>query len=573
MASDDVPILWSSRMLVTFMCFWGITIVIFLRYNMSMAIVCMVNHTAVNAQNLHLQDLADNGHQDLSNMTRVGYVTSAEVNVLVNSMNNQTLRRSACGTSSNEQTTEDTEDGPLLWSKDTQGLVLSAYFWGYVGLQLVSGWVVGRVGSRYTLGLSILAASVACVFIPVTAMHSAVGTMVLRVFIGFVSGVSAPAVHNLLSNWAPAKEISTLGSWAYAGYSVGGLGANAISGLLCKYGFAGGWPSVFYVFGGIGIIFSIAWFLLIRERPTEHKRISIAERDYILRNIEDHESKQKSLKMPLGKILTSMPVYAIIVSGFTVDFSGMLFYLYIPLYLSEVMFFDVSSNGLTASLPFIFQFILQIVTGSIADAVVQRTQLSISIARKLFDAVGKIICIISLVAIGFVDCSQPVVAVVLIIISLSSIGIQNCGYYVNPLDIAPPYSGFIIALANTFGAFCGFITPPIVGAITGSNPSRETWQIVFLVSAGVVAFGCIFYTIFASGNIQPWAQADLKIPKVMEIHLEDNGLLLDKTDFGSNRRESQTEKVENGGRRDMSKSLLIQKTSGSPVESVQMRRE
>ncbi|XP_035827924.1 putative inorganic phosphate cotransporter [Aplysia californica] len=238
----DVPIMWSSRMWVTFMCFWGITIVISLRYNMSMAIVCMVNHTAVNAQS------SDDGL--FSDAKRLLHLSeSGGVNGSANHWQPQKNGRSECGVRFGNETVEHNEDGPLLWSKETQGFVLSSYFWGYVGLQLVSGWVVGRVGSRYTLGLSVLAASVACVFIPVTAMHSVVGTMVLRAFIGFVNGVAAPAVHNLLSNWAPAKEISTLGAFAYAGHSVGGLGSNAISGLLCKYGFAGGWPSVFYVFG------------------------------------------------------------------------------------------------------------------------------------------------------------------------------------------------------------------------------------------------------------------------------------------------------------------------------------
>jgi hypothetical protein len=35
--------------------------------------------------------------------------------------------------------------------------------------------------------------------------------------------------------------------------------------------------------------------------------------------------------------------------------------------------------------------------------------------------------------------------------------------------------------------------------------SRESWQIVFFIAAGVYAFGAITYCVLASGTIQPWA--------------------------------------------------------------------
>jgi len=42
-----------------------------------------------------------------------------------------------------------------------------------------------------------------------------------------------------------------------------------------------GWESVFYVTGAIGIIWSVAWFLLVFDSPSQHPRISTEERRYI----------------------------------------------------------------------------------------------------------------------------------------------------------------------------------------------------------------------------------------------------------------------------------------------------
>lgn len=46
-----------------------------------------------------------------------------------------------------------------------------------------------------------------------------------------------------------------------------------------------GWESVFYVTGGIGIIWSVAWFLLVYDSPSQHPRISDEERRYIQESI------------------------------------------------------------------------------------------------------------------------------------------------------------------------------------------------------------------------------------------------------------------------------------------------
>lgn len=54
-----------------------------------------------------------------------------------------------------------------------------------------------------------------------------------------------------------------------------------LSGYLASVTFMGGWPLAFYVFGGLGIIWSIVWWLIIFDSPATHPKISPQERDYI----------------------------------------------------------------------------------------------------------------------------------------------------------------------------------------------------------------------------------------------------------------------------------------------------
>lgn len=55
-----------------------------------------------------------------------------------------------------------------------------------------------------------------------------------------------------------------------------------LSGLLSEYGFAGGWPSIFYVFGAVGTIWCIAFLIMVYEDPESHPHISEDEKKYIL---------------------------------------------------------------------------------------------------------------------------------------------------------------------------------------------------------------------------------------------------------------------------------------------------
>lgn len=55
-----------------------------------------------------------------------------------------------------------------------------------------------------------------------------------------------------------------------------------LSGLLAtQTGFANGWPSIFYVFGIIGVVWSVAFLMYVYEDPSSDPKISEKERKYI----------------------------------------------------------------------------------------------------------------------------------------------------------------------------------------------------------------------------------------------------------------------------------------------------
>jgi len=79
--------------------------------------------------------------------------------------------------------------------------------------------------------------------------------------------------------WAPPHEKSRLIGFSCSGNNIGNIIALSLGGWLCD---VDGWSSVFYLFGAVGIVWSILMFGLNSDTPQTHKFISDMERDYIV---------------------------------------------------------------------------------------------------------------------------------------------------------------------------------------------------------------------------------------------------------------------------------------------------
>jgi MFS transporter, ACS family, solute carrier family 17 (sodium-dependent inorganic phosphate cotransporter), member 5 len=62
--------------------------------------------------------------------------------------------------------------GEFEWDEVTQGLILGAFFWGYLISQVPGGRVAEVYGPKVVFGVSIMANVVLCLFLPLaTRLH------------------------------------------------------------------------------------------------------------------------------------------------------------------------------------------------------------------------------------------------------------------------------------------------------------------------------------------------------------------------------------------------------------------
>eukprot|EP00741_Cyanophora_paradoxa_P005499 tig00000889_g5331.t1 len=162
----------------------------------------------------------------------------------------------------------------LHWSQQTVGLILGAFWWGYLATQVLGGWLSHRVGGRRVLAGGIALCSAAAFLHRPAAALGAPCFFGVRVLVGLAEGVAFPAIHALLADWVPQAESSRAVAVVTSASYLGTIAANAASPPLLA---AHGWPSVFYLFGAVGLAWLPPWLWLSSDKPEHHPRIGPGE--------------------------------------------------------------------------------------------------------------------------------------------------------------------------------------------------------------------------------------------------------------------------------------------------------
>ncbi|KAF2885040.1 hypothetical protein ILUMI_21156 [Ignelater luminosus] len=445
-----------------------------MRTNMSVAIVAMVNHSAITPEDLVYDD--------------------------------------ECGRD-NETTSEQT-DGEFIWETDIQAYILSSFFYGYVITQIPFGILAKKYGSIRFLGYGMLLNSVFGLLVPISA-HWGLGWLIAVRFIqGLGEGPIVPCTHALLAKWIPPNERSRMGAFVYAGAQFGTVISMPLSGLLSAS--EAEWPSVFYVFGAIGTAWSIAFLLFVFEDPETHPRIQAEEKNYIQKSLWG-TAPSSSPPIPWKSIITSLPFWAILIAHMGHNYGYETLMTELPTYMKQVLHFGIKDNGFLSALPYLAMWFFSMGISHVADWMLSSKHFTHTAVRKIINSIGQYGPAVALIAAAFTGCDQWLTVSILTIgVGLNG-GIYS-GFKVNHLDISPRFAGILMAFTNCLANLAGLLAPIYAGNIIKREPTQAKWAIVFITAGAVYAVCCTFYNIFGSGQRQPWDNPENDEKRPSEIN-------------------------------------------------------
>ncbi len=360
----------------------------------------------------------------------------------------------------------------------------TAFLLAYAALYLIGGRVVDRLGTRWGFLLIMLWWSLACI-----AHGLATGFMwllVMRFLLGMGEGGAFPAASRVVSEWLPLNERSTGMGIINAGTAVGSLLAPPMIGAVILLS---GWRAVFFVAGGIGLLWVVWWAYAYRNNPAPLPTGAA-------------ETRTLGRKLSLREIVSMRSVQSLMFAKFMSDSAGYFMFFWLPKYLYDARGFDIKQASYYAWIPYAASGVGCAVGGWWSSRLLRKGS-SLDFSRKVVLGVNAL-SMPSLMLVPLVSVQHALLLFCVVFFSLQS---WSTIVMTIPTDIFPLSAvGTVAGLVGFGGSMGGALFGLIAGSMLGHGFSYAT---LFLLvgTFHLIGFSAV---VFLGGRIQPLDSVELR---------------------------------------------------------------
>ena len=359
------------------------------------------------------------------------------------------------------------------------GYVFAAFTWAYSLFEIPGGWLGDKLGPRKVLTRVVVWWSF---FTAATGWTwSFLSLVVTRALFGAGEAGCFPNLTKAFTTWLPPDERVKAQSILWLSARWGGAFTPLIVVFVLQFA---GWRRAFEIFGVLGLVWAVAFWLWFRDDPREHPQVNAAERA-LLTGTENLASAHS--KVPWARFVASATTWLLWGQYFCLSYGWYFYPTWLPTYLQEARGQVMAKGAFLAGLPLFFGGIGCFVSGFVAARLAPR--MGVGPARKAIAAFGMTGAgLMLLVSLRIADPTWAMVAM-----GLASF----CNDLVMPsawgacMDVGGRFAGTYSGSMNMMGNFGGVAGPIVVGYIleaTGHN-----WALAFYVAAAVYLVGAILW--------------------------------------------------------------------------------
>ncbi|NTW72246.1 MAG: MFS transporter [Eubacteriaceae bacterium] len=366
------------------------------------------------------------------------------------------------------------------------GLIFSAMSWSYTFMQIPSGWLLDRFGTRKVYGVALGGWSV---FTMLIGLSNSFSTMIMnRIGLGFFESPAFPANNRIVTTWFPSRERGfAIGSYTGAEYVGLALCTPILTWLLVTFG----WSSIFIATGLLGIFVAVIWFFSYRD-PAHSKHINRGEIELIKSGgglsdtIVEHK---KVTSRELKYLFTSRQLWGMYIGGFSNAAILFFFMTWFPSYLVNEKHMELLKVGIYGALPYFAAIAGVLFAGKWSDWMYLKGY-GLGMSRKLPVIVG---LLLTSVVIGSNFTSDVNIVITFMCIAFFGQGMASAISWallseIVPKELVGSSSGVFNFIVNIGGA----LSPAIVGLLISRTGSYAS-AMVFVSAMGLLgAFAYIF---------------------------------------------------------------------------------
>jgi MFS transporter, ACS family, glucarate transporter len=357
----------------------------------------------------------------------------------------------------------------LSLDKGEMGWIFGAFALSYALLEIPMGALGDKLGVRRVLAPLVL------IWSAFTALSGAAWNFTSLLIARFIFGAGEagcfPNLTKMLSVWLPRQERVRAQALMWACTRWAGAATPPLALLVIT---AVGWRWGFVVFGALGALWVLAFWLLYKDDPAKHKGVNEAE----LKLLEGSRALSQESGGGWLKVFADVNVLLLVIQYASFSFVWYFYVTWLPTYLVEAWGLSLAQAAGYAILPLLFGGFGSLVSGMIPARIPRR-------AIALFGFVAT-------AALLFTVTKMENALLAMILMALASF----CSDLTMPIswntcvEIGRRYTATVAATMNMFSGLAGFAAPVLGGYILLSESRNWDGLLYMMVAAATLSAFC-----------------------------------------------------------------------------------
>jgi len=385
------------------------------------------------------------------------------------------------------------------WTAGQRVMIEMMFIIGYISGQMAGGFAGQIVGGKLIFTVGLVLSAVFTMVLGAMATGSATIIYVLKLFIGVAQGLAYGALHVIVAYWIPTEDLTMLGAAIFGSglLGVGFLGIVAM-GLLGSSFSVG---PVFFIAGGLTLVFAILFFLATVSSPDDHPNLTGDEQALLSNHIAG--LKNVTSYVPFGAAFGSTPFWAITIASIGHHMGLYTYIVILPFYYYGVLLMTVKKACLMMALGYIFGGISAILAGFILHSLVQKEVTNTKNARKIGALVASIGPSLGLIVFAAAKCSDGLDSA-MAIIGLICIGFYYPSVKVNIFEITPNFAGVLGPISNGIGNLGGLLVLIILNVTMEPMVKVSHFSPIFYMTVALMIITHVIFAVMSTTDVQPW---------------------------------------------------------------------
>jgi ACS family sodium-dependent inorganic phosphate cotransporter len=379
-----------------------------------------------------------------------------------------------------------------------KGAISSFFSLGYGFAILPAGIIVATASPRIVMALGVALWSVSTIATPAAvgiAVDNMVPLLFVRACVGAGESVIFPTIQRLLQAWMLPNEKSLALAVIISGFHAGTITAYLLSPVVIEG--LGGWQSLFYCYGGAGLVILLPWLLLAQDAPAittpelEDAAAPESEPQKSLSTSWD-ESIQVFRDAPWKEFGQSKAVRGMLLTHCSKNWGLYNYLAWTPIFYAEQYGIGVRDSAWLSVLPSVAGAAGGFVAGSIADSIIRNLkdndEQAITNVRKLFQGVSQYGPALSFAALAWHIPEDPKVAQIYLMTAVGLMAFGSAGNEVAVQEKAGErWVGLLYSVTSLPAVMVGTLGVYLTGQLL--DMTHQDWSYVFGLNAFVNVLG------------------------------------------------------------------------------------